>query len=471
MGDSISTKKEKNDWIKEHMHKVEIIARQELKKWGKSVPLDELVAVGNTELVEAATRFDPTKGIKFWTYAETLVKGRIKDSIYDVVGRDKKSKIRKTVSLKPEDYEATYNHYEEHERKSNKEHFLGWLNKTETLTPAEKLLLELRYKEEITIKELARLVDSRPDELSKILISIQSRAQESYWKKREGDTSDYDSTIGSNELTKKSLSPKKPKKKSSPASDSKETDPLEKALDALDLFSFIWGNRPEDELLKEQLKACEKENPKFKETLDQLEEKGTNRFEIVKILAKNPDLFREEHYLRLKKAAEKDKMKQNINPRALADLFSKARNRKEQKKLFDLLPGMNEEHLERMRNELKEKEYDLSKISSSKPQIRPALTKTMVNLYDNLNLLCAYDPLQMEKIARKLVELYPDRLNQTPEEIKNTYGRKAKSSVEYKNEAFLFIAKLMKLYFKELCPNLTSAQVKSRIQNSLTTRL
>jgi RNA polymerase sigma factor (sigma-70 family) len=48
---------------------------------GRGVPMDELVAAGNLGLVEAALRFDPTRNVRFMTYASWWIRKAILEAL------------------------------------------------------------------------------------------------------------------------------------------------------------------------------------------------------------------------------------------------------------------------------------------------------------------------------------------------------------------------------------------------------
>ena len=97
-------------------------------------------------------------------------------------------------------------------------------------------------------------------------------------------------------------------KKISKKKPSKQTPKMAKYNDE-NLLKFIWGNKTEEQLLKEQLKSFERKKPEFKKLLDQAEKKGADRHEIVKTMVKRESLKEHEWYLKIKKALEEDKYK------------------------------------------------------------------------------------------------------------------------------------------------------------------
>ncbi|HTA91021.1 MAG TPA: sigma-70 family RNA polymerase sigma factor [Polyangiaceae bacterium] len=60
---------------------VEIVARQVARTIGRAIELDDLVASGREGLLDAARRFDPTRGVPFRAYANLRVRGAILDGV------------------------------------------------------------------------------------------------------------------------------------------------------------------------------------------------------------------------------------------------------------------------------------------------------------------------------------------------------------------------------------------------------
>jgi RNA polymerase sigma factor for flagellar operon FliA len=67
--------------ITEHIHLPKVIALQLKPNLDRGAPLDELIALGNFGLVEAAERFNPQYGVKFSTFAWPRVRGAIVDGL------------------------------------------------------------------------------------------------------------------------------------------------------------------------------------------------------------------------------------------------------------------------------------------------------------------------------------------------------------------------------------------------------
>ncbi len=67
--------------ILEHLPQIKYIAQRISTKLPSHVELNDLVSAGVLGLLDAIEKFDPTRGVKFKTYAELRIKGAILDSL------------------------------------------------------------------------------------------------------------------------------------------------------------------------------------------------------------------------------------------------------------------------------------------------------------------------------------------------------------------------------------------------------
>jgi RNA polymerase sigma factor for flagellar operon FliA len=67
--------------IMDHMPQVRLIARKIHDRLPSSIALDDLVSTGIIGLISAIDHFDPTQGVKLKTYAEYKIRGAILDSL------------------------------------------------------------------------------------------------------------------------------------------------------------------------------------------------------------------------------------------------------------------------------------------------------------------------------------------------------------------------------------------------------
>jgi RNA polymerase sigma factor FliA len=72
---------EREQLILEHLPQVRLIARRIHERLPESVNLDDLISTGAVGLISAIDRFDPTLNVKLKTYAEYKIRGAILDSL------------------------------------------------------------------------------------------------------------------------------------------------------------------------------------------------------------------------------------------------------------------------------------------------------------------------------------------------------------------------------------------------------
>jgi RNA polymerase sigma factor for flagellar operon FliA len=72
---------ERERLILEHLPQVRLIARRIHERLPESVNLDDLISTGTLGLIAAIDRFDPTQNVKLKTYAEYKIRGAILDSL------------------------------------------------------------------------------------------------------------------------------------------------------------------------------------------------------------------------------------------------------------------------------------------------------------------------------------------------------------------------------------------------------
>jgi len=72
---------ERNEMILEYLPLVKFVAQRIMTRLPQHVEIDDLINAGIIGLIDAFTKFDPTRKIKFKTYAEFRVKGAILDEL------------------------------------------------------------------------------------------------------------------------------------------------------------------------------------------------------------------------------------------------------------------------------------------------------------------------------------------------------------------------------------------------------
>jgi RNA polymerase sigma factor for flagellar operon FliA len=77
----VESNAERDALIVEHLPQIKYIAQRISTKLPSHVELNDLVSAGILGLLDAIEKFDPNRGVKFKTYAELRIKGAILDSL------------------------------------------------------------------------------------------------------------------------------------------------------------------------------------------------------------------------------------------------------------------------------------------------------------------------------------------------------------------------------------------------------
>lgn len=87
---------ERERLILEHLPQVRLIARRIHERLPESVSLDDLISTGIVGLISAIDNFDPSQNVKLRTYAEYKIRGAILDSLRDLdwASRDRRKKAK-----------------------------------------------------------------------------------------------------------------------------------------------------------------------------------------------------------------------------------------------------------------------------------------------------------------------------------------------------------------------------------------
>lgn len=91
---------EREQFVLAHALLVRFIAQRILQRLPASVELADLVSEGVVGLIEAIERFDPSRGVRFGSFAESRIRGAILDSLRarDVAPRSLRRKLREMDS-------------------------------------------------------------------------------------------------------------------------------------------------------------------------------------------------------------------------------------------------------------------------------------------------------------------------------------------------------------------------------------
>jgi len=90
----------KPELLKKHEHKVRLEARAMVSRWPHLADIDDLVSTGFIGLMDAADRFDESRGVKFETYAGYRIRGAMLDELRreDWVPRSARSRAKQLES-------------------------------------------------------------------------------------------------------------------------------------------------------------------------------------------------------------------------------------------------------------------------------------------------------------------------------------------------------------------------------------
>jgi RNA polymerase sigma factor FliA len=83
-GGGALTAQDRDALIEAHLPQVKLIADRLAAKLPPSVDRDDLIGAGVLGLLDAASKFDAARGVRFKTYAETRIRGAILDSLRDL---------------------------------------------------------------------------------------------------------------------------------------------------------------------------------------------------------------------------------------------------------------------------------------------------------------------------------------------------------------------------------------------------
>ena len=218
-----SPSEERDRLILENLPQVRLIARRIHEKLPQSVSLEDLVSTGIVGLITAIDNFDPSQGVKLKTYAEYKIRGAILDSLreLDWAPRQKRKKakqiesaiasaeqrlqrmpreeeIAKELNISLEEYHQwlvevrgvnigslEYAPGEEEGRdllqfvSDREEHWPSQLlergelerllaSAVEKMPQAERTVLSLYYHEELTLREIASVMDLHESRVSQL---------------------------------------------------------------------------------------------------------------------------------------------------------------------------------------------------------------------------------------------------------------------------------------------------------------
>lgn len=170
--------------LQKYAYSVNIIARSIIKKLPSNIELKDLINAGMGGLYKAINNYDPSKNVQLKTYAEFRIRGAILDFLrsQDLVSyrRHIKEKLGEIEPLKfislQEALEKELPHSEEGGdpfiNVSAKENAEKIFYAVETLSPREKMIIDLYYYKGLSRKEIGLKLGISKDRVSQIHAKI-----------------------------------------------------------------------------------------------------------------------------------------------------------------------------------------------------------------------------------------------------------------------------------------------------------
>ncbi len=161
----------KEKLILEYAPLVKLVAGRISIHIGQYVDFDDLISYGIFGLIDAIDKFNMDKGVKFETYASLRIRGEIIDNIRRLDWIPNKDvTVADVVQTKADTPDLSY------EKKEVKEILINAINK---LTEKEKKVVTLYYFEELTLKEISKVMnvsESRISQIhSKAIVKLQNK--------------------------------------------------------------------------------------------------------------------------------------------------------------------------------------------------------------------------------------------------------------------------------------------------------
>jgi RNA polymerase sigma factor for flagellar operon FliA len=231
----------KESLIRHYVPVVRYIAERMIERLPNNVQVEDLVSVGVVGLMEAVTRFDPARGVKFESYCSRRIQGAMLDELRSIdwvprITRQKVNKLEATfgrleselgrpptdeevaasMGLSLRELDRLYGDYntctlysmqkssiqDENEygiealqdrrtpdpfEEATKKDLLDYIQRQ--LTPRERYIYMLYYQEELTMKEIGevlKLSESRVSQMhAKLLIKLRTQLRRSYGTGRQ----------------------------------------------------------------------------------------------------------------------------------------------------------------------------------------------------------------------------------------------------------------------------------------------
>jgi RNA polymerase sigma factor for flagellar operon FliA len=140
----------RDELVLSHLTEVHFIARRIHERLPVFVLLEDLVHSGVLGLLEATLKFDSTRNIQFKTFAQFRIRGAILDS------------LRELESAPADSEESSF---AQCLRSEMRQHLAQAMS---NLSPRENQILSLYYFEQLTMQEIASILDLKNSRISQI---------------------------------------------------------------------------------------------------------------------------------------------------------------------------------------------------------------------------------------------------------------------------------------------------------------
>jgi RNA polymerase sigma factor for flagellar operon FliA len=199
---SVKATPDRETLILEHLPQVRLIARRIHERLPGSVSLDDLISTGIVGLISAIDNFDPKLNVKLKTYAEYKIRGAILDSLrgMDWAPRQQRKRVKmieaaiatleqrnhrapsedeiaRELGLSTEEYHdwlidvrgVNLGSLEGHAPEEEGRDLLRFVSDSEEKMPyVERTVLGLYYHEELTLREIAKVVKLHESRVSQL---------------------------------------------------------------------------------------------------------------------------------------------------------------------------------------------------------------------------------------------------------------------------------------------------------------
>ncbi len=199
----------KDTLVLDYMPAVKALAYRLKERLPGSIDFNDLVSIGYEELVKLSKRYDPKKNDNFWGYAQKRIYGAMLDFLrsLDTLTRSNRQLV-KNIDRLIQEYMVKYNHepsneylsevldtdiekikkaraadeiysvmpiedqlnfYDDVSKKVEEEELIEAVKQTlETLNEKEQMIIQLYYFEELSLKEIADILELSESRISQI---------------------------------------------------------------------------------------------------------------------------------------------------------------------------------------------------------------------------------------------------------------------------------------------------------------